>query len=655
GAADFTAKIWDLEAGKNELTLSGHFDMVNSVAFSPDGQRLATGSSDQLAKIWDLENGKELLSLFGHSDAVTCVAFSPDGQRLATGSGDQTVKIWELNPDVIIRKTTGNHRLAGLNLGQLIDYDLENLLETHPENEGILRASKAPLQIAAFAELYAQNTLNSSDLRRTLPYFARAARLYRCALDCGADSSLLQSLGNLYFKWAQDILASNRPDTAAAYIERSCQLYADKSECPNLWSLYSEKTGSAFNFQLFLAAEDLSELQGYGAYFFGKKRWNEAKQLYEKAESKQHAPEVLIKLFEISENRRETFNFNRFLASEEVYELYAYGYYFFEKQSWNEAKQLFEKVEASQHSPEALQYLFSIAAFRNEPFDFNRFLASEDVEELRSYGEYFLAHENWTQAKQVYEKAEAEQHTMDALTNLYAVSEKLGETFDFNRFLASEEDNELSYYGDYFLGNEKWAQAAQLYEKAEARQHSPEALKKLFEIAEKTGVAFNFNRFLMAEDPNELSDYAFFLVGKAQKFEKYTDWVPFYQDALLLREKQMKLDTSAAVRADASTEYNSVGYFQLFIPDGKAAEESLRRALELNPENKYIATNLAPALLLQGKYAAAEAEYKKWAPLPFNESGLATYRDGFLDDMKTMEEQGVSGFDYARVRAWLKE
>jgi len=46
---------------------------------------------------------------------------------------------------------------------------------------------------------------------------------------------------------------------------------------------------------------------------------------------------------------------------------------------------------------------------------------------------------------------------------------------------------------------------------------------------------------------------------------------------------------------------------------------------------------------------------KKWAHFLFNEANLATYRDAFLDDLKTMEEQGVQGFDFAQVRAWLAE
>ena len=65
------------------------------MAFSPDGQRIVTGSGDQTAKVWDAASGKELLTLKGHGSRVWSVAFSPDGQRIVTGSRDQTAKVWD--------------------------------------------------------------------------------------------------------------------------------------------------------------------------------------------------------------------------------------------------------------------------------------------------------------------------------------------------------------------------------------------------------------------------------------------------------------------------------------------------------------------------------------------------------------------------------
>jgi WD40 repeat protein len=76
------------------ITLAGHTAAVTSVAFSPDGTRVLTGSRDNSAKLWDAETGKEILSLPGHTQEVTSVAFSPDGLSVLTSSRDGTAIIW---------------------------------------------------------------------------------------------------------------------------------------------------------------------------------------------------------------------------------------------------------------------------------------------------------------------------------------------------------------------------------------------------------------------------------------------------------------------------------------------------------------------------------------------------------------------------------
>jgi WD40 repeat protein len=94
-SGDQTVKIRDSATGRELFALKGHAGWVNSVAFSPDGQRLASASNDQTVRIWDSATGKELFALKGHAGVVVGVAFSPDGQRLASASHDQTVKIWD--------------------------------------------------------------------------------------------------------------------------------------------------------------------------------------------------------------------------------------------------------------------------------------------------------------------------------------------------------------------------------------------------------------------------------------------------------------------------------------------------------------------------------------------------------------------------------
>ena len=95
GSWDQTVKLWDSSTGKELFALNGHAAPVLSVAFSPNGQRLASASRDQTVKIWDSATGKEMFVLKGHAGWVWSVAFSPDGHRLASGSDDKTVKIWD--------------------------------------------------------------------------------------------------------------------------------------------------------------------------------------------------------------------------------------------------------------------------------------------------------------------------------------------------------------------------------------------------------------------------------------------------------------------------------------------------------------------------------------------------------------------------------
>jgi hypothetical protein len=83
-----------LGAGQDAV-LSLHVGEVNSVAYSPDGRRIASGSSDSDVRVWDALTGTELAVLGGHKGYVNSVRYSPDGRRIASGSDDGTVRIWD--------------------------------------------------------------------------------------------------------------------------------------------------------------------------------------------------------------------------------------------------------------------------------------------------------------------------------------------------------------------------------------------------------------------------------------------------------------------------------------------------------------------------------------------------------------------------------
>ena len=89
-------KVWDAGTGQETLTLKGHTGWVRSVAFSPDGKRLASASCRyRTVKVWDAATGQEILTLKGHTGFVLSVAFSPDGKRLASAGGESTSRTSE--------------------------------------------------------------------------------------------------------------------------------------------------------------------------------------------------------------------------------------------------------------------------------------------------------------------------------------------------------------------------------------------------------------------------------------------------------------------------------------------------------------------------------------------------------------------------------
>ena len=111
GSDDHTVAVWDLESGTLIHQLSGHQSAVSSAAVSPDGRRIVSGSYDHTVAVWDLRSGALIHRLSGHQDWVMSVAVSPDGRRIVSASEDNTVAVWDLE---------AGQRLASLTLDGIV-------------------------------------------------------------------------------------------------------------------------------------------------------------------------------------------------------------------------------------------------------------------------------------------------------------------------------------------------------------------------------------------------------------------------------------------------------------------------------------------------------------------------------------------------------
>jgi WD40 repeat protein len=115
GSLDSTARVWDVQTGRETVAFRGPTGGIVSACFSPDGKTVLAASGHWTrdrqsgryeeevfwtyplvtARAWDAETGMEVAAFKGHTHLLTSVAFSPDGKTILTGSRDGTARLWD--------------------------------------------------------------------------------------------------------------------------------------------------------------------------------------------------------------------------------------------------------------------------------------------------------------------------------------------------------------------------------------------------------------------------------------------------------------------------------------------------------------------------------------------------------------------------------
>jgi WD40 repeat protein len=111
GSGDQTVKIWNLETGMLQRTLAGHTGEIWSVAISMSGRTIVSGSGDKTARIWGLETGKPSHILNGHGSWIRSVAISADEKTIISSGTDKTVRVWDMETGGLLR-TFGDYEEA---------------------------------------------------------------------------------------------------------------------------------------------------------------------------------------------------------------------------------------------------------------------------------------------------------------------------------------------------------------------------------------------------------------------------------------------------------------------------------------------------------------------------------------------------------------
>ncbi|HWA84242.1 MAG TPA: WD40 repeat domain-containing protein, partial [Fimbriimonadaceae bacterium] len=114
GDANGRLLIWRMSDGALLTNVPGHSLDVSGIQYSPDGTMIATSSYDQTVKLWDASTGAPIRTLNGHTAFVECMKISPDGHWLASGSDDETVRLYSLPSGALVASISTGYAVYGI-------------------------------------------------------------------------------------------------------------------------------------------------------------------------------------------------------------------------------------------------------------------------------------------------------------------------------------------------------------------------------------------------------------------------------------------------------------------------------------------------------------------------------------------------------------
>jgi WD40 repeat protein len=115
-SSDRTIRLWNLQTNSWENPFIGHSGLIWAIAWSPDGDKIASASDDGTIRIWHVDTRECLYILQEHQHRIWSLDWSPDGNTLASSSSDETIRLWDVNTGECLQVLRTDRPYEGTNI-----------------------------------------------------------------------------------------------------------------------------------------------------------------------------------------------------------------------------------------------------------------------------------------------------------------------------------------------------------------------------------------------------------------------------------------------------------------------------------------------------------------------------------------------------------